>query len=72
MPDEKELLPPEAYGDYILIDSSRRPSRRVWKELLEYRGLISVFVKREFLVQYKQTILGPLWIVLKPFLMSLA
>lgn len=38
------------------------------KELWEYRNLIGMFVKRNFATMYKQTILGPLWIVIHPLL----
>lgn len=38
------------------------------KELWQYRDLIVMFVKRNFTVLYKQTILGPLWILLNPLL----
>ena len=34
----------------------------VWK----YRDLIMLFVKRDFVAQYKQTILGPVWHVIQP------
>ena len=35
-------------------------------ELLRYRDLIVLFVRRDFVAYYKQTILGPLWFVLQP------
>lgn len=38
------------------------------KELWEYRNLIWMFVKRNFATMYKQTILGPLWIIINPLL----
>lgn len=38
------------------------------KELWEYRNLVGMFVKRNFATMYKQTILGPLWILLNPLL----
>ena len=37
-------------------------------ELWKYRDLIIMFVKRDFKTMYKQTILGPLWIVINPIL----
>ncbi|SFH53576.1 lipopolysaccharide transport system permease protein [Lachnospiraceae bacterium NLAE-zl-G231] len=37
-------------------------------ELLHYKDLIFLFVKKNFAVQYKQTILGPLWFILNPLL----
>ncbi len=38
------------------------------KEIWEYRDLLSLFVKRTITVQYKQTILGPLWWLIQPAL----
>lgn len=38
------------------------------KELWDYRDLISLFIKRNIITQYKQTILGPVWYVVQPAL----
>lgn len=38
------------------------------KELWEYRDLIYMYVKRDIVTFYKQTILGPLWFVIQPIL----
>lgn len=38
------------------------------KEVWRYRDLISLFVKRNFVANYKQTILGPAWAVIQPLL----
>lgn len=38
------------------------------KELWHYRDLITLFVRRNFVSQYKQTILGPLWAIIQPLL----
>jgi lipopolysaccharide transport system permease protein len=35
-------------------------------ELWRYRDLIMLFVRRDFVAVYKQTILGPLWFLLQP------
>ncbi len=35
-------------------------------ELWEYRDLIYLLVRRDFVAQYKQTILGPAWHVIQP------
>lgn len=40
------------------------------KEVWQYRDLIWLFTKRSFVVRYKQTILGPAWLLLNPFLTS--
>lgn len=36
--------------------------REIWK----YRDLIALFVKRNFSTRYKQTILGPTWLIINP------
>lgn len=38
------------------------------KEVWHYRDLIMLFVRRNFVSQYKQTILGPLWAIIQPLL----
>lgn len=40
------------------------------KEVWQYRDLIVLFTKRNFQLTYKQTVLGPLWLFLNPFLTS--
>ncbi|WP_332733016.1 ABC transporter permease [Flavihumibacter sp.] len=41
------------------------------QELWRYRDLMVLFVKRDFIAQYKQTILGPLWHIIQPILTTL-
>lgn len=36
------------------------------RELWRYRDLLMLFVKRDFVAQYKQTILGPVWHFIQP------
>ena len=38
------------------------------KELWSYRDLLLSFVRRDFLLNYQQTILGPLWILFQPLM----
>ena len=40
------------------------------KEIWQYRGLILMLVKRNYEIQYKQTILGPGWMIINPILSS--
>ncbi len=40
-------------------------------ELWHYRDLIVLFVKRDFVAQYKQTVLGPLWHLIQPVMTTL-
>jgi lipopolysaccharide transport system permease protein len=56
-------------------DKIIRP-RNVWFdihpiELWKYRDLIGLFVWRDFVSIYKQTILGPLWFIIQPLLTTL-
>lgn len=41
-----------------------------FRELWQYRGLIFMLVKRNYEIQYKQTILGPGWMIINPILSS--
>ncbi|MCL1818060.1 MAG: ABC transporter permease [Spirochaetaceae bacterium] len=47
-----------------------KPKRKLFdlriREVIRYRDLILLFVKRDFVTQYKQTILGPLWFIISP------
>lgn len=52
-----------------------KPRARLWeidfKEIWQYRDLIQMFIKREVITQYKQTILGPLWFLIQPALTTI-
>lgn len=41
------------------------------KEVWQYRDLIWLFTQRNFVVRYKQTVLGPAWIFLSPLISSI-
>jgi lipopolysaccharide transport system permease protein len=41
------------------------------RELWRYRDLIMMFVRRDFVANYKQTILGPLWFFIQPLLTTI-
>ena len=41
------------------------------KDVWRYRDLVVLFVRRDFVARYKQTILGPLWHVVQPLLTTL-
>jgi len=42
-----------------------------FKELIRYKDLWRMFVKRDIVTQYKQTILGPLWFFINPALTTI-
>jgi lipopolysaccharide transport system permease protein len=52
-----------------------KPYKKLWdlqlRDVWRYRGLIALFVRRDFVSRYKQTILGPLWLIIQPILTSL-
>ena len=63
---------PESAGNYEIIIAPSSGFLRVnWKEMWEYRDLLVILVRRDFLSKYKQTVLGPLWFVLQPLLTAL-
>ncbi len=42
-----------------------------WKEIWQYRDLILLFVRRDIVSTYKQTILGPIWFFVQPILTTI-
>ena len=42
-----------------------------FKEIWRYRDLLTLFVKRDVVTVYKQTILGPLWYIIQPLFTSI-
>ena len=60
MDKQKEIIirPPHGWFDFD------------YKELWEYRDLVKEFVVRNFKLIYKQTILGPAWLVFNPIITS--
>ena len=52
-----------------------RPKNKLFdidfKEIWDYRDLFSMFVKRDIITQYKQTILGPTWFFIQPALTTI-
>ena len=55
---------------YTHITSKRRWFELNLKEVWQYRDLIWLFTVRGFQVTYKQTVLGPVWLFLNPFITS--
>ena len=42
-----------------------------WREIWAFRDLLMLLVRRDFSAKYKQTVLGPVWFVFQPLLMTL-
>lgn len=71
----------------IKVDESIRPAtEEQWTEVIEpktslldlrlneiwrYRDLVMMFVRRDFVANYKQTILGPIWFFIQPLLTTI-
>jgi lipopolysaccharide transport system permease protein len=53
-------------------DTIIRPKKHIldinFKEIWQYRDLLYMFVKRDIVTVYKQTILGPIWFIVQPIL----
>lgn len=56
---------------HIHITSERKWFELNLKEVWQYKDLIVLCTKRNFTLTYKQTILGPLWIFINPFITSI-
>ena len=63
------------YWDHIILPK-KGWNKKGWiesyiLELYYYRLLIKLLVKRDFVIFYKQTILGPLWYIIQPLISTL-
>ena len=57
----------EAGRPWKVVISSRKGWWNIpWKELIHYRDLLALLVRRDFVAQYKQSLLGPLWFIIQP------
>lgn len=52
----------------LLVIEAGRTERHYWRDLWRYRELFFFLAWRDVLVRYKQTAVGVLWAVLRPFL----
>jgi lipopolysaccharide transport system permease protein len=52
----------------MIIEPQRHLLDLRMSELWRYRDLVMLFVRRDFVAAYKQTILGPLWYLIQPVL----
>jgi lipopolysaccharide transport system permease protein len=53
------------------ISPERSNFKLNFKEIYQYRDLLSLFIRRDIVSVYKQTVLGPLWYFISPLLASL-
>src|ERR1017187_2503929 len=55
----------------LTIIESGRQERHYWLDLWRYRELFRVLAWRDLSVRYKQTVIGVLWALIRPFLTML-
>ncbi len=58
-------------GWTTVITAKKKPFDLSVKEVFSYKDLVLLNVGRIFKIKYKQTILGPLWFILHPLLLTL-
>lgn len=66
--EEKEIK--EEHWDKI-ISSKKKLFDLHLRSVWDYKYLILMFIRRDFTVQYKQTILGPIWYLVQPIISSI-
>jgi lipopolysaccharide transport system permease protein len=60
----------QEHWDLIIKPHSKWYDLRL-KEILRYKDLLFLFVRRDFVSVYKQTILGPLWFFIQPIITAI-
>jgi lipopolysaccharide transport system permease protein len=66
-----EAYPLTVFGEERYIKATGVRSSVDWREIWAFRDLLILLVRRDFSAKYKQTVLGPLWFVFQPLLMTL-
>jgi len=69
MLEEKEITDNERWD--LVIQPKTKLFQLNLGEVWKYKDLMMLFVKRDFVAQYKQTILGPLWHIIQPVFTTL-
>jgi lipopolysaccharide transport system permease protein len=66
----KKLIAPEKDWDLVIKGSTSLFDLK-FSDIWHYRDLLTLFVKRDFVSFYKQTILGPIWFFIQPLFTTL-
>lgn len=64
------VKPADDQWDLVITPNDRLLSFD-FKELLHYRDLVGLLIRRDFVSVYKQTIFGPLWFLFQPIMSTL-
>lgn len=59
------MKPEKEHWDIVIEPHSKKFSLNL-SEVWKYKDLITLYVKRDIITVYKQTILGPLWYIIQP------
>jgi lipopolysaccharide transport system permease protein len=57
--------------DELIIRPNQSWLRVDWRGILQYKDLVVLMVRRDFIARYKQTVLGPAWFIINPVVTSL-
>lgn len=71
VPMDAPLPHPDADAEITRISPEQETPLVPWREIWHYRDLVLLLARRDFVMVYQQTILGPLWFVVQPVLMAL-
>jgi len=71
MTTDIQELPAQDENWDMVIEPQRSLLDLRFRELWRYRDLVLLFVRRDFVAVYKQTILGPLWYLIQPLLTTI-
>jgi lipopolysaccharide transport system permease protein len=63
----ESVFPPPAPPMQIILEPGRT-EKNYWRDLWRYRELFQVLAWRDVSVRYKQTVIGAVWAILRPFL----
>jgi lipopolysaccharide transport system permease protein len=55
----------------LIVKPRVNPFTLNFKEVWAYKDLLMLLVKRDFVTQYKQTLLGPVWIIMQPLVTTI-
>jgi lipopolysaccharide transport system permease protein len=58
-------------AEHLLVLEAGRAERDYWRDLWRYRELFAILAWRDVAVQYKQTVIGAAWAVIRPLLTML-
>jgi ABC-type polysaccharide/polyol phosphate export systems, permease component len=64
------MEPEKEHWDIIIKPKTEKFSLN-YKEIWKYRDLVKMYIRRDIVTQYKQTVLGPIWYVIQPLFTSL-